>query len=243
MSESLFDQTDEVVIDETKDFLSELVGEDKRYKTPADLAKAKIHADAHIEALNRSLAELREDLKNRGTTEDLLTAIKSLKNEPAPIPPSNHEQEQQGAKPGLTEADIERLLAEREAKSRKTTNLNTAIGKLKEMHGENFRSVVQAKAKELGVTTEYMQKLAEDSPALFTGLFPARQKDVFAAPPQGQRSSVAAAFAGSGEKYSDYDKVRKADPHKYHTASFQRSLNEAVLRAQSAGRFEEFMNS
>lgn len=246
MSDNPFDQNTIDVIDENQDFLAELVGEGKKFADVQALAKGKAAADAHITSLERSLSELREDLKNRGTTQDLLDAIKALKNEPpASPPPANHADPEVVGKPGLTEDDIERLLAQREEKSRKAANLNTAVSKLKEQYGNQYTVEVQKKAAELGVTTAYMQNLAETSPQLFAQLFPARQKsnDVFSAPPQGQRSSVSTAFGGTGEKYSDFDKIRKSDPHKYHTPAFQQSLNAAILRAQAAGKFDDFMNS
>ena len=49
------------IIDESKDYLSELVGEDKKFKTPAELAKGKWHADQTIELMKKRMDDLRAD--------------------------------------------------------------------------------------------------------------------------------------------------------------------------------------
>lgn len=234
---------------EDKDYFVELVGEDKKFKTPQDLAKGKALADRHIENLNRTLASLRDELKSRSTVDDLMTKIEQRQQQPNVQTQGEHQSPpEKSAEGGLTAQDVERILAEREAARTKEANLNKAVNKLTEMFGDEAPAQIAAKARELGVTTEYLKEQARIAPSLVTELFtpkPAQQRDVFspAAPANRVNSGGLVGGKAGTEKYSDFDKVRKTDREKFYSPAFQRTIDEAVMRAQAQGRFDEFMNS
>jgi hypothetical protein len=84
-------------VDENKNYLSELVGEGKKFKTVEDLAKSKIHADATIDVMTRRLDELTEDYKKtrqenvtKAKLEEMLDQIANQKlgSTPSETPPS-----------------------------------------------------------------------------------------------------------------------------------------------------------
>src|SRR5688500_15910791 len=79
--------------DQDKDYFSELVGEDKKFKTPADLARAKAESDAFIERLKQENSGLRNELKTRTTMEDFMKTIKESR--PTEQPVDNQAQQQQ----------------------------------------------------------------------------------------------------------------------------------------------------
>jgi hypothetical protein len=242
----VFDQNhdDTVILDADKDYLAELVGEDKKFKTPADLAKGKAHSDAHIASLERTLASLRDELKTRSTTDDLMTKIKELQNGNVTNPEPNHGSEG-GAEKGLTMQDVERLLGERETARKQEANLTNAVAKLTELYGTDTPNQIQAKARELGVDAQYLKNLAKTSPQIFTSLFQpkeAPQRDPFNAPARTQVNSFGVNHTAK-EKYSDFRKVQREDPNKFYSAAFQRTLDAAVIRAQNAGRYDEFMKT
>lgn len=245
MDTDLFDQT-VVVVDDTKDYLTELVGEDKKFKTPAELAKSKAHADAHISNLEKTLQELRDELKVRKTLEEMLTTLKPQSNI-ADIPPENNQNSGENQnKSGLTEADIERILRERDSARMQASNYQQAVQEVRKRYGDNAPAEIQKKANELGVSPEYLKKLAQESPQVFLNLFPVQAplpKDVFAAPPRSNMMTNLVPAGAGKAKYSDFDKIRKTDKTKYFSAGFQRELTRAVAQAKAEGRYDEFMNN
>lgn len=252
----LFDQTvDPVVIDETKDYFTEFVGDDKKFKTPQELAKSKAYADAHIANLTRNLDDLRKELGTRKTAEDLINQIAlrsghdSVRaNNPADRTIVQDQLEREPATgetvKSLTPADVERMFTEREQLSQRQQNLKLTTTKLTEVHGENAAKVISDKAKELGVDSQYLKKLAEDTPSIFLSLFPkpeSKANEMFQAPPPNQFRTQVDQFIGA--KWSDFNKVKATDPKKYHSAAFQRAIMEAAQKAADAGQYDKFMAS
>lgn len=240
--------TDAPTIDETKDYLSEFVGEGKKFADVKALAKSKAFADAHIGTLTKALEAMRTELSTRKTAEDLINQI-ALANTKVD---SNREQNQtateqntdQNNKPSLTPEDVEKMFQEREQRRQKETNLNLTTQKLKETFGDKAATELSNKARELGVDTSYMKKLAEDTPSVFLSLFSKPQvksNDIFNAPPANQFR--VAERSNSGEKWSDFNKVKTSDPKKYWSPGFQRQLMDAAERAENQGRYEEFIKS
>lgn len=232
-------------LDETKNYLEELVGEGKKFKDANDLAKGKAFGDAHIATLERTLAEMRVELQTRKTAEELIHKI-SLANKQDPSSgrdPPVLENEVLN-KSGLSAEDVEKMLLEREMKRTRDNNLNETSQKLREVYGDNAASTIQAKAQELGVSSDYLKSLAQDSPKVFISLFgkvPESTKEPFNAPPKsGIRTSSTA--ADTGEKWSDFQKTKRENPNLYWSVGYQRKLTEAADRAYASGRYEQFMN-
>ena len=245
----VFDQiVSPVTLDESKDYFAELVGEGKKFRDPKELAKGKAYSDAHIANLEKTLAEMRAELQTRKTAEDLINQINLASNRVDPSrdqnPPVTEPNSNPDIKSGLTPEDVERLFQEREAKQRREANLNKTTEKLREIHGDNAAAALQAKASELGVDTNYLKGLAQDNPTIFLSLFNKPQespKDIFNAPaPSTFRPNQ---NTDTGEKWSDYNKVKKENPTLYWSPKFQRKLMDAAERAMSQDRYEAFLNS
>lgn len=246
---TLFDQlATPVVIDPTKDYLTELVGEGKKFKSNNELALGKVHSDAHIETLEKTLAAMREELTTRKTAEELINQIALARTPPADLSRNDQivtDQNTDQVK-SLTTEDVDRMFAEREANARRQANLTQATQKLKETYGDNAASVLQQKATELGVAPAYLQKMAEDSPNVFTSLFqamPAQRDNLFQAPPQSTFRQAPETY--TGPKYSEFNKVKQDNPTLYWSAKFQRSIMEAADKAMAAGEqaYEKFKTS
>lgn len=245
---NLFDQTvAPVQLDDTKDFLAELVGEGKKFKDPKELARGKAHSDAHIANLEKTLNEMRVELNTRKTAEDLINRITLANNRPAPTidsddtPPENRDT--QSNPKGLTPEDVERMFQEREVRSRKEQNLQATTNKLRELHGDDAARVLQTKASELGVDTQYLKNLAQDSPSIFLSLFnkPEAPKDIFNAPPPSSHRVQIATY--TGEKWSDFQKVKTENPTLYWSAKFQRQMMDSAERAANSDTYDKFMNN
>lgn len=243
----LFDPTNAPQLDETKDYLTELVGDGKKFKDVKDLAKGKAFSDLHIQTLEKTLNQMREELQTRKTAEELINQIALTKPNANPdrtgdnLPP---DADAGKIKSGLTPEDVEKLFAEREGKQRRENNLATVSTKLTELYGDNAQSAVQAKAKELGLSGDYLRSMAQEAPNAFLALLqkgPQTQKDMFSAPPA--NSFRTDSRVDTNPKYSDFNKVKTSDPKTYWSPAFQRKLMAAGEKAMAEDRYEQFLNS
>ena len=148
------------------DFLSDLVGEGKKYSDAASLAKGAYHAQKHIENLETELATLRGKQTNEASIEKLLEALNKGKSDPVEPTPGNE------TTPELP--DFKQLVAEEIAKNEvernKSTNYNTAISKMNEVWGADASKNLINKAQELGVSVNFLQDMASQSAVGFLQL-------------------------------------------------------------------------
>lgn len=232
---------------EEKDYHTELVGEGKRYKDDQQLAKAKYHADLHIQAVERSNDELRADYlalleksKTWGNVEQLLDQQRQLASREHTIT----KEVEKPVDPLQMKNLISQEIKEYETSKVRTQNSQAVVEKLKERYGQNYQNILNEKATALGLTKEMINRLAEEAPkAFFKTLeleeFP--RSDPFQAPP---RSSV---FQPTGQSqkrtWSYYQNLKKSDPKEYYktTTSNQMEKDYIALGAEfEDGDFKRF---
>ncbi|WP_154073665.1 hypothetical protein [Bradyrhizobium erythrophlei] len=196
--QSLFAESLNTDLDPSKDYSTELVGEGKKYKTVADLAKGAVFKDAHIQRLETEAAEFRAtkarleaELSTRTRLEDLVDNIASSTSK-TPISEPHHGSEQvpssQAQTPEQLEAQIDALLSKREAERRGNTNRATVKQKLQEKLGPNFATKVREQGRQLGLGEAFLNNLAAENPAAFFKLIgvedkPADRRNLFSSPP------------------------------------------------------------
>src|SRR4029450_8159059 len=78
----LFSDESDINVDPNKNYLEELVGEGKKFKTPEDLARGKAESDSFIERLQKELHGLRNELKSRLQLEEVVDRISSASKSP-----------------------------------------------------------------------------------------------------------------------------------------------------------------
>lgn len=151
-----------------------LVGEDKKFKSPDDLAKAKLEADAFVERLKEENSALRAIGKTVDTNSEKLAAmaaiLEKIKGEP-----STGGYDRSGDKAnannqsisGLSRDDVMKLFEEMENERRQEGNKKFANKKLAEVFGDKAHEVLKNKAEELGVSMDQMQEVARRSPSAF----------------------------------------------------------------------------
>lgn len=221
---SIFDQEDTNQFDQNKNYLEELVGEGKKFKTVEDLARGKAEADHFITHKNKEFDELREDaLKWRAEAtaqakfQELVTKLenKGTTNEPAITPAANVEQ------PILDQKKIEDIISIRlqeiEARKNEKSNLDKVDQRLRERFGDNARSILKDKMNTLGMTDEDLKFLAKRSPEAALNAIGVNQQQTenFQSPP---RSSLRSDNFSPQSELRDavyYEKLRKTDPKKY----------------------------
>lgn len=165
-------------IDETKNYLEDLVGEGKKFKTPEELARGKWESDQFISSLTREMEDLRKEILTRKTTEELLDQIAQRTNASAqsrePLDEDSTRRIETPQVPGLKKEDVEKLVAERlqqtELQRTATQNLKEVNDTLEKKWGAEAVQRVKQKAADLGVSLEYLQNQAKVSPKAFYAL-------------------------------------------------------------------------
>lgn len=199
-------------------FLTELVGEGKKFSDPEALAKGKWEADRAIEARNQELAELRAELDARTRIEDLLKNVQP-KTEPVVVPPVV--EANQPAKPAATQEDLAELVKkamdDERVNTRAAENVNAVSAKLIEVYGDETKAnaVVKQRAAELGVSVEFLQSTAVQSPKAFFDLLGVDQKITSHRPTQGDVNPQAFGQNNGAVKpgtYKFYEQMRKENP-------------------------------
>jgi hypothetical protein len=150
-----------------------LVGEDKKFKTVDDLARAKAESDRVIKARERELAELREELSKRSTADELFQKLQERQN--TPPKPDQGAQEQPPVQPPshLSDEDLEKRIREIQSKQtekeRIDANVAEVTNRLITEFGDEDKAneVVNKKAAELGVSASFLQEVAAKSPKAF----------------------------------------------------------------------------
>lgn len=138
--------------------VQELVGEGRKYQSPEDALKSVPHAQKHIETLESELAEVREELTKRKTTQELLDEIKSGVQPAATTQPSGE----------LNQDNIMDLVNEtlsiRESQALAKTNANHVAEHFTKQYGDAAESTYNSIAKDLGLTVPQLNELAAKSP-------------------------------------------------------------------------------
>lgn len=213
---------------DTRDFLSELVGEGRKFKNPSDLAKGKIEADTFIEKLKSENATLREDLSARKKLEELIEKL-------ATTPNHNDDGSQHNQTADIDEI-LEQKLSEYEQRKQRQQNLDFVKNKLKEYYGDDYVTTLKSLTKDLGLTNEAINEIAKSHPHAALKLLKteSRQTDVkYSTPPV---SSVnigvnPGSSNSSGERnMSYYDKIKNADKKKYWSKEVQAQMHKDAVR-------------
>jgi len=230
--------------------LNDLVGEGKRFKTVDDLLKAKLESDAFIERLKAENAGIRTELSTRQNLEQLMDKINSRDTNNSGTTPSNNHTLDEGqgnatSKSTFSEEDISKLVEEKftqaEVARAQAKNLETIRTTLMSTWGQDFVNQLKVKASELGVSEDFLDKLARNQPKVFLKLVdaenaptqPTNNSGSFFSPPSGHNISTnrSQGFSPSGERLkSYYDNLKTKDPSTYWSPSVQNQMHNDAIR-------------
>jgi hypothetical protein len=215
-------------------YLENLVGEGKKYKSVEDLAKAYSHADATIQDRNRELAEAREKINARLRVEELLRQPREQNPVTPPVddnPPS--------ANTSFSEDDLvarirQELQQDREQEKIRR-NVDFVAQKLIETFGSEDKAneVINAKAKELEVSLDFLKSSAAQSPKAFLATLGIADSAPRPTPgvPRSDVVSVPNTAAKPGT-YAFYESIRKSNPSQYFSRTIQ---NQMIADAKRLG--------
>lgn len=238
----LDDQTDLTQADPDKDYLSDLVGDGKKFSDTKALARGKYEADMYVETLKRQLDNMREDyLKvreenmTRAKLEELLdraAAPKQNQNDSTPVV----KDEPKPFDPKMIEDLVSSKLSERETQKLQEQNFNTSMAKIKERYGENYRGILTKQIEELGLDINFVNDLARKHPTVLLktlGLDANRQSDDFGAPRSNTRNDN---FSPSVKKrnWAFYEKMRIENPKLYTDPKTNVQIhNDAIAQGEA----------
>ena len=236
--------TDEVVtIDENADYLAELVGEGKKFKTPHDLARGKAEADRYIEVLKAKMADLEKEVNTRKSLEAFKTELEALKN-PAPVetPIVSTPDTPQALDESRLESLLEQLLQKKEVQRARETNAQKVSRVLEENFGPKAQAVLNEKARELGMGLSELKGIAQTSPAAFFRLVGAQEGNSRPAPISGIPTgsvNVGAPESITARGKSYYEKLKREQPKLYNDPKVTSQMIQDMAKL---GR-ERFYNS
>ena len=224
MTENLLGNDNDPVVDLNKDYLAELVGEGKKFKTVGDLARGKYEADMFIQAKNRQYDDLSEDYKKLREEYSAVPKLQELidrLSEQNP-PERDHTPSSDDNKTAIDPKEVQSLISSEIQKFNRTQkedkNYDTVVNKLTEYFGENYKSILNGKAKDLGLSSQDVEALARNNPKLFFKTFDIEDKknDTFMSPPLNRQRTDNFAPRTEKRTLSYYKELRKKNPNLYY---------------------------
>lgn len=241
---------DNVNPNEPASYLTELVGDGKKFKTSEDLAKGKFMSDSMIETLKRQQDELRADylkLKDESdsrarleTLIEQLDARKALSGNPPLVTDVKKE-------PVIDHKQIESLVSseyqKQEQARKETDNFNLVKSKLKEQFGDKFPDVLKTQYENLGINAEYAERLARTAPEAFLRMVAPAPAQNFQTPPRSDvRTNQFAPNGGSKRTWSYYQELKAKNPKLYYDPKITIQMDRDSQELGSAFMDGDFYN-
>jgi hypothetical protein len=223
--------TTEITNNPTNDsYVTQLVGEGKKFKDIESLAKGKLEADRHIGEITKTLDELRAELAKQDYAKSLLEQMNKASETTAEQPssstpsPSNTENTTQRASDDI-EALVEKVITEKERSRTVTQNLSVVNEEMEKQYGDKAGQILKAKSAELNMSLERLKEIAAESPTAFFQLVGVNNnKKVTSMTTQ---SSVRSENFNSNSQERDFDyyqKLRKENRSLYYSPKIQNMM-------------------
>jgi len=209
-----------------------------KYGDEAKIAMAKEHADRHITRLEAENAGMREDLSKRKTIEEFYAEIKRGAPQPN-TPPQSEErnelpvQSNDSYKPEDVEAIVSKALSKKEQEVKARNNVAYVAQELTKAWGPNYAERLQGMPSKLGVSQEYLEKMAVESPQMFLLAVVGQQSPNPAPNVTPPKSSVSFASNNANSNvrnYAYFEKLRKEDNANYWSRKVQNEMHQAAMQ-------------
>ena len=238
--QTVFEGTKEEVQTEQKSDQTEagqlalLVGENRKYKTQEELAKAYMNADEHISKLTEENRELREQVASGKTIDSVLERIEANRREQGDTTPVQSK--------GVSAEDIAKIVEQtitgRETERTRKANQTKADQMLKSKYGEKAGEVYRA-ALTSPAKAKALEELASVDPDAFMQLF---KEEPYKGNPsdssntrgEGAQQHQTQSAAQPGTK-AYYDEMRRKDPQKFWLSQTQTEMHR--LAQQDPNKF------
>lgn len=205
----------------------------EQWQDPNVLAKGYLASQDHINSLERQIEEMREDLGKRATAQEILEQLKQSQAKPTGGEQTANSTSGEGANTKPSEPEdiktlIEETLTQREAQRTAEQNLQEADRKLAERFGTEATAVVEAKAKQLGLSKERLKEIASESPTAFLSLVGEGQKTESNQLPKSNVNTATDEFSKSSDArtWKYYQDLRRTNPKMYYSPRVQRQMEK-----------------
>ena len=214
--------------------LDSLVGEGKKFKTVEELARGKKEADAFINRLQEELQGLRSELSEKEEARKMVEELrKELLEHKEPAPTKDASSTQVDIKSAVAEQ-----LKELEAKKTAEDNLKFINEKMAEKYGKDAKEIVTKKAALMGVSKDFLQSVALQSPKAFLSMMGIEESSEPSPKQQAgaQKTSVSSSvnieavltnIPNKAQK-SYFDGMRKENPTLYWSPKIQNQIAKAI---------------
>lgn len=225
--------TDGTVQEPNQDYLESIVkAKGDQWKDPQVLAKGYVSSQQYITELENKNKELESKVGEQDYAKNLLTQLQEQREPSAPVAPQQESNTgQENTTPSFSEDELKSLveatLNEKSQEEKALANLRLVDSQLDELYGEKAESVVEAKAKELGLDKKRMEQLAAEAPQAFMRLVGKGDNPVQSATPTSTVNTTAESFNRSAKRdWGYYSKLKKEDPKWYRSARIQQQMFE-----------------
>lgn len=231
---SIFDTLGETV-DPEKNYLEELVGEGKKYKDEAALARAVMESQLHIKKIEAENAEQREQIQKQVTMEEVLDQVRQISSENPKGTPPEEGMNKSETNPVDVEATVRQLLTQRETEQRRQANLRLVQEELGKRFGGSAGAELKKKAAQLGMSDDQLTKLAEENPNILLELVGKREETPSPTLPEGSVTTPSTGGLVRNRKY--YEEMKKNDPKKYFSDATRVQMMKDAVALKS--KFDE----
>lgn len=207
-----------------------LVGDNRKYKTVEELAKAYVHIDGFAEQLKSENSELRQKLAEAKTLDDVLEQLKppATKKDDTPLAPVKTL--------GVDEvaAIVRQTMTGLETARTREDNLRKADVLMKQAFGDKAAEVFSQVATTPDKRDVYTSLAAVD-PEKFVALFVKPQGTTTSLDTKTSTNTTSLSFSDVSARVNDptareyYDALRKKDPRAYYSQGTQLAMQRAVL--------------
>lgn len=173
--------------------VADLVGEGKKYQSVNDALRSVPHAQKHIQTLEAELAQTKEELTKRKTTQDLLDELKSGIQSGTTAPNVEFDQDR-------IEAIAVQVVEQRDRQAKANANVGTVINAFDSMYGEKGKEMYVKLAEDSGLPLSALNSLAASSPTAVLKLAGITSKQEIAIPGKTQSSVNTEALSNQSQQ-------------------------------------------
>ena len=238
MNDNLLNDDQEITIDPNKNYLEELVGDGKKFKSLEDLARGKYESDLYIRNKEKAFDDLSKDYLNlsseykaRASLEEVIDKLSNQKLASSDL--ANEDTNKPVYDPKEIESLVSSKIQEHELTKKQQDNFNIIRNKLKERFGENHQKVLREQMERLGLTEEFTNDLAKKHPSVFIKTFgldeQQNREDSFQAPMRSNQRSDSFAPRTNARTWSYYQKMKRDNPTLYLNPKTQVQMHKDAV--------------
>lgn len=214
-------------------FVTQLVGEGKKFKDLEALAKGKLEADRHIGEITKTLDELRAELAKQDYAKSLLEQMSKGSDtgaeQPPPVTTSSSNTENTTQSASDIEALVEKVITAKEKNRTASQNISVVGEEMQKQYGDKATDILKAKSLELNMSLDRLKEIAAESPTAFFQLVGVKKMSEKASTSAGvtTQSTIRSENFNSYSQdrtFDYYQKMRKENRSLYYSPKIQNMM-------------------